>query len=88
VLLDVRSKYESDQTWIEAPQLQSLPQPKLYDDMDKLDKDKETVVMCRRGGRAYQACCTLKGAGFKDVKFVEGSLTCWCADDICGEPVL
>jgi len=88
VLLDVRSKYESDQTWIEAPQLQSLPQPKLYDDMDKLDKDKETVVMCRRGGRAYQACCALKGAGFKDVKFVEGSLTCWCADDICGEPVL
>ncbi len=88
VLLDVRSKYESDQTWIEAPQLQSLPQPKLYDNMDNLDKDKEIVVMCRRGGRAYQACCTLKGAGFKDVKFVEGSLTCWCADDICGEPVL
>jgi len=88
VLLDVRSKYESDQTWLEAPQTQLLPQPKLYDDMDKLDKNKETVVMCLRGSRAYQACCTLKGAGFKDTKFVEGSLTCWCTDDICGEPVL
>jgi len=88
VLLDVRSKFENDNTWLEAPQVQLLPQPKLYDDMDKLNKDTETVVVCRRGGRAYQACCTLKGAGFKDVKFVEGSLTCWGADDVCGEPVL
>ncbi|MFA5399972.1 MAG: FAD-dependent oxidoreductase [Dehalococcoidia bacterium] len=88
VLLDVRSKYESDNTWLETPQVHLLPQARLYDEMDKLDKKIETVVFCLRGGRAYQACCTLKGAGFKDVKFVEGSLTCWCADDICGEPVL
>ncbi|MDD5648049.1 MAG: FAD-dependent oxidoreductase, partial [Dehalococcoidia bacterium] len=87
-LLDVRSKYESDQSWIEASQSQLLPQHKLYEDMEKLDKSKETVVLCQRGGRAYQACCTLKGAGFKDAKFVEGSLTCWCADDVCGEPLL
>ncbi|MFA5079826.1 MAG: FAD-dependent oxidoreductase, partial [Dehalococcoidia bacterium] len=88
VLLDVRSKYEADQTWIEAPQSHLMPQHRLYQDMHKLNKEKETVVMCRRGGRAYQACCALKGAGFKDAKFVEGSLTCWCSDDICGEKVL
>ncbi len=87
-LLDVRSKYEADQSWIEAPQAHLMPQHRLYEGMDKLDKEKETVVMCRRGGRAYQACCTLKGAGFKDVKFVEGSLTCWCSEDICGEKML
>jgi NADPH-dependent 2,4-dienoyl-CoA reductase/sulfur reductase-like enzyme/rhodanese-related sulfurtransferase len=88
ILLDVRSKFEGDRTWIEAPQVQLLPQPKLCDDMDKLDKDKETVIICRRGGRAYQACCTLNNAGFRDVKFVEGSLTCWGADGVCGEQVL
>jgi rhodanese-related sulfurtransferase len=88
VLLDVRSKYEADQSWLEAPQTQLMPQHKLYEDMDKLDKAKETVVMCRRGGRAYQACCNLKNAGFKDVKFVEGSLTCWCSDDVCGEKII
>jgi len=88
VLLDVRSKFEADRTWIEAPQVQLLPQSKLNGDLDKLDKEKETVVICHRGSRAYQACCTLKGAGFKDVKFVEGSLTCWGADDVCGEQVL
>jgi NADPH-dependent 2,4-dienoyl-CoA reductase/sulfur reductase-like enzyme/rhodanese-related sulfurtransferase len=88
VLLDVRSKFENDNTWLEAPQTLLLPQPKLHDEMDKLDKNKETVVICRRGGRAYQASCTLKGAGVKDVKFVEGSLTCWGADGVCGEQVL
>jgi NADPH-dependent 2,4-dienoyl-CoA reductase/sulfur reductase-like enzyme/rhodanese-related sulfurtransferase len=87
-LLDVRSKFEADRTWIEAPQVQLLAQPKLCDDMDKLDKERETVVLCRRGGRAYQAGCTLKNAGFRDVKFVEGSLTCWGADGVCGEQVL
>ncbi len=87
-LLDVRSKFENDNTWLEAPQLQLLPQPKLHNEMNKLDKNKETVVVCRRGGRAYQACCTLKNAGFSDVKFVEGSLTCWGADGVCGEQVL
>lgn len=88
VLLDVRSKFENDTTWLEAPQLKLLPQPKLYNEMDKLDKSAETVVICRRGSRAYQACCTLKAAGLKDVKFVEGSLTCWGDDGVCGEKVL
>jgi len=88
VLLDVRSKFENDTTWMEAPQLKLLPQPKLYDGMDNLDKHDETVVICHRGGRAYQACCTLKGAGFMDIKFVEGSLVCWGEDGVCGEKVL
>jgi len=88
ILLDVRSKFENDSTWLETPQMQHLPQPKIYDELDKLDKDTETVVICLRGGRAYQACCTLKAAGFKDVKFVEGSLICWGRDGVYGEQVL
>jgi len=87
VLLDVRSRREWESTRIEAPQTLLLSQPKLPEEMDKLSKDKEIVVMCLRGSRAYQACYTLKGAGFKDVKFMEGSLTCWC-DEVCGKPIL
>jgi NADPH-dependent 2,4-dienoyl-CoA reductase/sulfur reductase-like enzyme/rhodanese-related sulfurtransferase len=87
VLLDVRSRPEWEATRIEAPQVRLLPQPELYKGMEELPEGKEIVVTCRRGGRAYQAACTLKGAGFKDVKFMEGSLTCWC-DEVCGKPVL
>jgi rhodanese-related sulfurtransferase len=55
--------------------------------METLPRDKEIIVMCRRGGRAYQSACILKGRGFKDVKFLEGSLTAWVGG-VSGKPVL
>ena len=86
-LLDVRSRGEFEATRIESPQTRLLPQSSLRQEMHDLPKDKEIVVMCHRGSRAYQATCTLKGAGMKDVKFMEGSLVCWC-DDVVGKPPL
>ncbi len=84
-LLDVRSRGEFKAARIESPQTRLLPQSRLRQEMQDLPKDKEIVTMCHRGVRAYQAACTLKGAGMKDVKFMEGSLACWC-DDVAGEP--
>jgi len=86
VLLDVRSKGEHEVTRLEAPQIKLIPQHDLYHVMDHIPKDEEIVVMCRRGARAYQAACTLKNEGCKNVKFMEGSLTCWC-DEVCGKPI-
>lgn len=80
MLLDVRSHMEADHVSLEKPQTLLLPQAKLIADIDKLPRDKEIVVLCRRGGRAYQSACILKGTGFKDVKFMEGGLTCWCGE--------
>jgi NADPH-dependent 2,4-dienoyl-CoA reductase/sulfur reductase-like enzyme/rhodanese-related sulfurtransferase len=87
VLLDVRGHGEHEATSIAAPQVKLIPQPVLTRNLETLPRDKEIVVMCRRGSRAYQSACILKGQGFKDVKFVEGSLTCWCYE-VCGKPVL
>ncbi|MGA9047853.1 MAG: FAD-dependent oxidoreductase [Dehalococcoidia bacterium] len=86
-LLDVRSRGEVEATRIESDQTQFLPQTRLREKIKEVPKDKEIVTMCRRGVRAYQAACTLKGSGLKDVKFMEGSLTCWC-DDVVGKPPL
>jgi len=88
VLLDIRGEYESDNTWLEAPQLRSLQQLKLYDELDTIDKNAETLVLCQRGVKAYEACCLLKCSGCENVKFVEGGLTCWYREDVCGEPLL
>jgi rhodanese-related sulfurtransferase len=87
VLLDVRSHMENEAVRLEAPQVSLIPLPSLTKNIEKLPKDKEIVVMCRRGSRAYQASCTLKGEGFKDVKVMEGSLTCWC-DAVIGTPLV
>ena len=87
VLLDVRSHLEHDKTSLEAPQATLIPLPSLTKHIETLPKEKEIVVTCRRGGRAYQASCILKGAGFKNVKVAETGLTGWC-DKVCGQPLI
>jgi rhodanese-related sulfurtransferase len=85
VLLDVRSHLEHDKLSLETPQVALIPLPSLIKNIEQLPKDKEIIVACRRGGRAFQASCTLKGEGFKDVKIAEGGFTAWCGD-VVGTP--
>jgi NADPH-dependent 2,4-dienoyl-CoA reductase/sulfur reductase-like enzyme/rhodanese-related sulfurtransferase len=77
IFLDVREPSEWQEWRIEAPQVRLVPQSVLRERLDDLPKDKEIVTLCRRSVRAYQAQRTLEGVGFKDVKFVDGSLTAW-----------
>ncbi len=86
-LLDVRTHLEADETSLEKPQTVLIPQLAVTNSINKLDKNKEHVILCLSGQRAYQICCVLKGAGFKNAKFVEGGLICWC-DDVTGTPLI
>lgn len=87
ILLDVRTHLEADSTSLNTPQTILMPQVVLSREMGKMDKDKEYILLCLRGQRAYQMCCVLKGAGFKNVKFLEGGLICWC-DELSGIPLI
>jgi NADPH-dependent 2,4-dienoyl-CoA reductase/sulfur reductase-like enzyme/rhodanese-related sulfurtransferase len=77
ILLDVRSTLEWKAQRIEAPQVKLLPLPELRQRMGELSKDDEIVVLCRTSIRAYQAQRTLDGAGFKNVRFMDGSIAAW-----------
>ena len=77
ILLDVRSPLEWKAQRIEAPQVKLLPLPELRQRMGELSKDDEIVVLCRTSIRAYQAQRTLDGAGFKNVRFMDGSIAAW-----------
>lgn len=77
IFLDVRELNEWQEWRIEAPQVKLLPQGVLREQLDKLPKDKEIVTLCLRSVRAYHAQRTLEGAGFRDVKFMDGSLIAW-----------
>ena len=46
----------------------------------RVPRDKEIVTSCVLGVRAYEALRILKGAGFSNVKFMEGSLEAWPYD--------
>ena len=77
ILLDVRAQAEWNAQHIDAPQVKLLPLPELRKRISELPKDKEIVVLCRTSLRAYQALRILAGDGYKDVKFMDGSITAW-----------
>jgi NADPH-dependent 2,4-dienoyl-CoA reductase/sulfur reductase-like enzyme/rhodanese-related sulfurtransferase len=80
VLLDVRSTLEWDEGHIKAGQVRLLPLPELRRRFAELSPDNEIVIYCQTSIRAYQAQRTLDGAGFKNVKFMDGSLDAWPYD--------
>jgi NADPH-dependent 2,4-dienoyl-CoA reductase/sulfur reductase-like enzyme/rhodanese-related sulfurtransferase len=77
VLLDVRSPQEWKAERIGVPQVKLIPLPELRLRLAELSRDDEVVVYCHTSIRAYQAQRMLDGAGFKDVKFLDGSLAAW-----------
>ena len=77
ILLDVRSPLEWRAFHIEAPQSQLIPLDKLREKMNDLPLEKEIVIICHTGVRAYIAQRILDGADFKNVRFMDGSLISW-----------
>ncbi len=82
VLLDVRSPLEWTVQRIEAEQVRLIPLTELRRRLGELFRDEEIVIYCRTSVRAYQAQRILDGAGFKNVKFMDGSLDAWPYDVI------
>ena len=80
ILLDVRSPGEWDAYRIEARQTKLLPLTELRHRLGELSKDEEIVIYCLTSVRAYQAQRILDGAGFRNVKFMDGSIAAWPYD--------
>jgi NADPH-dependent 2,4-dienoyl-CoA reductase/sulfur reductase-like enzyme/rhodanese-related sulfurtransferase len=86
VLLDVRSPQEWQVERIEAKQTKLLHVDELRRRLGELSPDDEIVIYCHTSIRAYQAQRILDGAGFKDVKFMDGSLAAWPYEISTGRP--
>ena len=48
--------------------------------MNTLPREAEIITLCQASVRAYQAQRILDGAGFKNVRFMDGSLSIWPYD--------
>ncbi|BAF59345.1 MAG: FAD-dependent oxidoreductase [Pelotomaculum sp.] len=77
VFLDVRTGPQFKMRHIKDGRVMLIPLGELRRRLDEIPRDKEIVVSCMVGVRAYEALRILKGAGFADVKFMEGSLEAW-----------
>ncbi len=77
VLLDVRTPAEIDQMRIDDPRVVYIGLGKLRDRLGELPRNKEIIAYCKISLRGYEAQRILAGAGFANVKFMDGGLVAW-----------
>ncbi len=75
ILLDVRTEMEYMSGHIKG--CQHIPLDKLAPRVNELDSSKEIITYCRAGLRAAQAYRILKNAGFRNAKYMDGSIIAW-----------
>lgn len=74
-LIDVRTTGEYKQRHIK--EFKNIPLNLLHGELSKLDKTKETVIICQSGMRSMQAARQLKKAGFTNIVNVSGGMSAW-----------
>ncbi len=75
-LLDVREDWEVKLAPVPTPTVH-IPMGELSDRIAELDPKKETVVICRSGGRSAQVAEYLERQGFAKVFNLSGGILAW-----------
>lgn len=82
ILLDVRTQEEWKEDRIEGRQVKLIPLDELRTHLSEIPRDREIVTMCHSSVRAYQAQRILQGAGYVNVRFMDGSMAAWPFDTL------
>jgi rhodanese-related sulfurtransferase len=75
-LLDVRENWEIEKAPVPTDTLH-IPMGEISDRLAELDPRKETVVICRSGGRSAQVAHFLERQGFEKVFNLAGGILAW-----------
>ncbi len=78
-LLDVREDWEIEAAPVPAA-LIHIPMGQIPDRLGELDPARETVVICRSGGRSMQVARFLEAKGFASVVNLAGGILAWSRD--------
>jgi len=73
--IDVRNPEEFEEEHI--PGFDIIPLESLRRRIDEIPPDRDVILTCDTGARAYQAALILKSHGFRNVKILEGGLRMW-----------
>lgn len=76
-IVDVRLKAEFERAKIEDTRVVNIPLDEIRKREGDIPKDKEILVLCQLGARAYEGARTISGLGAKNVKVIEGGLNFW-----------
>lgn len=78
-LLDVREDWETALAPVPSA-LVHIPMGQIADRLGELDPQRETVVICRSGGRSMQVAHFLAARGFRSVSNLAGGILAWSRD--------
>ncbi len=78
-LLDVREDWETTLAPVPA-HIVHIPMGQIADRLGELDPRRETVVICRSGGRSLQVAHFLAAQGFASVYNLTGGILAWSRD--------
>jgi rhodanese-related sulfurtransferase len=78
LLLDVREPWEFDICHIDGSEL--LPMGQVLQQLDALDRQRETVVICHHGIRSRVVAMQLERAGFERVINLAGGVEAWARE--------
>lgn len=78
-LLDVREDWEVQLAPVPAG-IVHIPMGQITGRLSELDPSKETVVICRSGGRSMQVTRYLEDHGFSSVFNLTGGILAWSRD--------
>jgi len=78
-LLDVREAWETELAPVPST-LVHIPMGEIADRVAELDPQKETVVICRSGGRSMEVARFLTAQGFASVSNLTGGILKWSHD--------
>jgi rhodanese-related sulfurtransferase len=78
-LLDVREDWETALAAVPAA-LVHIPMGQIADRLHELDPQKQTVVICRSGGRSMEVARFLNAHGFASVFNLTGGILKWSRD--------
>jgi rhodanese-related sulfurtransferase len=78
-LLDVREDWETALAPVPSA-IVHIPMGQIADRLGELDPQRETVVICRSGGRSMQVAHFLASRGFGSVSNLAGGILAWSRD--------
>jgi len=78
-LLDVREDWETELASVPSA-IVHIPMGQLTGRLHELDPQKETVVICRSGGRSLEVARFLATHGFRSVYNLAGGILAWSRD--------
>jgi rhodanese-related sulfurtransferase len=76
-IVDVREAPEFIDRLGHLPGARLVPLSQLMNHLDKLDRERPVVAVCRSGVRSAQACVLLNKAGFGQVANLAGGMLRW-----------